>query len=116
MDADRCPTCGQAVEVVTSGEGTSHYRAAVRLQNRVLELRRQLATAYDAIREMAEADTLGEVQAVAANGPLATAPGGPKEDECFRLRELLREARPFVSMADASGHTLVKIDKELFDG
>lgn len=22
---DRCPTCGQAVHVATSGEGTSHY-------------------------------------------------------------------------------------------
>lgn len=46
-----------------------------------------VAVYLDALAEIAQARTLEQVRAICANGPLAAAPGGAKEDECFRLRE-----------------------------
>lgn len=51
----------------------------------------------EALREIAEAGSLAEVRAIVANGPLATAPGGVREDECVRLREQLRVSQIEVS-------------------
>ena len=62
-------------------------------------LRAQLITAHDALREIGEADSLGLVKAICANGPLATAPGGPKEDECFRLRAEIERLRDLGELA-----------------
>lgn len=61
-------------------------------------------TAYDALREIADLlptllphspHTRDAIAAIVANGPLDTAPGGPREDECARLiaeRDQYRDA------------------------
>lgn len=51
------------------------------------KLRAERDMLRDAIAEIAQARSLGEVMGILANGPLATAPGGPREDERARLRE-----------------------------
>lgn len=47
--ADSCPTCGQAVEVHTGGEGTSSYVSAElpNLTSRVVELEAALRAVLD---------------------------------------------------------------------
>ena len=57
-------------------------------------LREQRDTAWDALDEIhaalrgdsTDASKLDLIGAIIANGPLDTAPGGPREDECARLR------------------------------
>ena len=60
-------------------------------------------TAYDALREIeaivrgpsSDTSMLSGIAAILSNGPLDTAPGGPREDECARLtleRDRYRDA------------------------
>lgn len=73
-------------------------------------LREQRDTAWDALDEIhaalrgdsTDASKLDLIGAIIANGPLDTAPGGPREDECARLRgevERLRGERAEIIAA-----------------
>ena len=81
-------------------------------------------TAYDALREIeaivrgpsSDTSMLSGIAAILSNGPLDTAPGGPREDECARLiaeRDQYRDAleqiadrEPHDSSQPAQAHAL----------
>src|SRR5215218_11112125 len=81
----------------------------------VERLHAQLVTAHDAIREIAQSESLAEVKAICANGPLATAPGGPKEDECWRLREALASSDRRVDRLEEALRSVVRNDKTVYE-
>lgn len=80
-------------------------------------VREQRDTAWDALDEIhaalrgdsTDASKLDLIGAVIANGPLDTAPGGPREDECARLRgevERLRGALEEIRSSDPIDNVL----------
>ncbi|HZV74632.1 MAG TPA: hypothetical protein VFF79_13015 [Conexibacter sp.] len=78
-------------------------------QDQSMRLRSERDTARDALREIADVIelyghylTYHAIAGILANGPLATAPGGEREDECARLRaendDLKRRVRDYAGL------------------
>lgn len=81
--------------------------SAVRLELQAVV--RERDTAYDALREIERVlredgpddQAISAIGAIVSNGPLDTAPGGPREDECERLvreRDQYRDALEQIVM------------------
>lgn len=85
--ACECGSIGPARSHLAPGELSGGKRCGLRCEQMDFVPVSVVAAHRDALREISEAKTLEAVHAILANGPLATAPGGLDEGECFRLRE-----------------------------